>query len=118
MNYAVIQTGGKQYKVKVGDILELDRVKTTNKKIEFDKVLLLSDGEELKVGMPYVADARVVGEVLKDTVGKKIRVLKFRAKSRYRRVLGFRPKYTLVKIEKIEKGREGKPKTTKKTETK
>jgi large subunit ribosomal protein L21 len=102
MKYAVIRTGGKQYKVSEGDELlieKLDREK--GKAIVFDEVLLLVDGQKVTLGKPLIKGATVKAEILEQIRGKKIRVAKFRAKSRYRKVKGHRQKLTKVKIKKI-----------------
>lgn len=103
MNYAVIKTGGKQYRVLVGDIIEVDKLPVEKDSIvSFDEVLLWVNGEQVKIGMPRVDDVKVKAKVLVQLKGKKIRVAKFKAKSRYRRVMGFRPLLTRIKIDKIE----------------
>ena len=102
MQYAVIRSGGKQYKIKVGDTLELDKLSSENKNIVFDDVLLVVDNGSATVGKPIVSGARVEAKLIENIKGKKIRVMKFKAKSRYRRVTGFRPQLSVVKIEKID----------------
>lgn len=103
MEYAVIKTGGKQYVVKTGDVLEVDKLLADkDKTITFDKVLLwVSDGQT-KIGMPTVPNINVRAKVLDQIKGEKIYVRKFKAKVRYRRKIGFRALLTKVKIEKIE----------------
>ena len=114
MSYAVIKASGKQHKVSEGDVLTLDKIDFKGKKsIVFDEVLLVSDGAGAKVGKPAVDGASVEASFVEDKKGDKIRVSKFKAKSRYRKTIGFRPQQTLVKIEKI---KTGGTKTTKKTE--
>lgn len=104
MNYAVIKTGGKQYKVKEGDTLEVDKLPIEKDGVvDFDQVLLLVDGNEVKIGNPVVPNVRVKAKVLEQKKGQKVRVAKFKAKSRYRRVMGFRSLLTKIKIEKIGK---------------
>lgn len=102
MQYAVIRSGGKQYKIKVGDTLELDKLSQENKNIVFDDVLLVVDNGAATVGKPIISGARVEAKLVENIKGKKIRVMKFKAKSRYRRITGFRPQLSVVKIEKIE----------------
>jgi large subunit ribosomal protein L21 len=102
MEYAVIATGGKQYKVSVGDIIEIDRL--SNKKgedVDFNDVLLVVSGEDVKVGKPKVDGVKVSAKILEVKRGEKIRVAKFRAKSKYRRAKGFRAELSQIKIEKI-----------------
>ena len=96
--YAVIAIKGKQYRVTEGDELLIDK---SNDKLE-PRVLLLAKNGKVRVGKPVVKDAKVKLKVLKDEEkGKKITVMKFKAKSRYRRKYGFRPRYTRLLVEKI-----------------
>ena len=106
MEYVVIRTGGKQYRVKQGDIIEVDKLPVEKDKVvTFDDVLLwVSDGQ-VKIGTPLVGDVKVKAKVLDQIKGEKIRVAKFKAKARYRRVMGFRPLLTRIQIEKIELGK-------------
>lgn len=102
MKYAVIKTGGKQYKVKEGEIIEVDKLPLEkDKKVHFDQVLLYVSDGTVKIGKPILLDVSIKGKVLEQFKGQKIRVLKFKAKARYRRVMGFRPQLTRVQIEKI-----------------
>lgn len=101
MQYAVIRSGGKQYKVKVGDTLKLDKLSAENKNIVFDEVLLFVDNGTVTIGKPTITGARVEAELIENIKGDKIRVMKFKAKSRYRRTTGFRPQISVVKIGKI-----------------
>lgn len=119
--YAVIKTGGKQYKVSEGDIIEVEKLKAKdNKEYLFDKVLLYVVDSSVKVGKPYLPEVVVKGVILSAKKGPKIRVSKFKAKSRYRRTMGHRQSLTQVKIERItEKGKtEEKKVVTKKTSAK
>lgn len=102
MKYAVIKSGGKQYRVSEGDILEVDRFSSDKDSlVSFSEVLLWVNEGQIKIGTPFVSGAKVTGKVLDHLKGKKIRVAKFKAKARYRRVAGFRPSLTRVQIEKI-----------------
>lgn len=103
MEYAVVRVGGKQYKVSTGNIIEVDRqgVKP-NGQVVFDDVLLFSSNGKTKIGNPKVRNVKVKALVLEQKKGKKIRVAKFKAKVRYRRVMGFRPQLTRLEIIKIE----------------
>lgn len=104
MNYAVIESGGKQYLVRSGDVLEVDLLdRSNNESITFDKVLLHVEDKAVLVGKPYISDVAVDGTVIKEVKGDKIRVVRFRAKSRYRKTNGFRPIFTQVKIGEIKK---------------
>ena len=103
MDYAVIQTGGKQYKVNKGMVLEVENLGTEpQKSLTFDKVLLVVTDGKVQVGKPYVTDFAVSAKVLENGKGEKIRVSKFRAKSRYRRVTGHRQLITKIEITGIE----------------
>ncbi|HBL52215.1 MAG: 50S ribosomal protein L21 [Candidatus Blackburnbacteria bacterium RIFCSPHIGHO2_02_FULL_39_13] len=102
MKYAVISNGGKQYKVSEGDELLLDRMSTEpGKDIEFDQVLLVVENGNVGIGQPTVKGCRVVGKILSDEKGEKIDVVRYKAKSRYRKKIGYRHSYTKVVIEKI-----------------
>lgn len=102
MDYAIIRTNGKQYRVSEGDLLTLDKTDLKGKKtITFEEVLLLVNGTDSNVGKPVVSGAKVEAGFVEDKKGEKIRVSKFKAKSRYRKTIGFRPQQTVVKIEKI-----------------
>ena len=97
--YAIVTVGGQQYQVAVGeeiDVLGLGD-KKEGEKVSFDKVLLAKN-KEVKIGQPLLAKASVEAEVLNQFRGEKVRVATYRAKSRYRRVKGFRPDLTRVKI--------------------
>lgn len=103
MNYAVIETGGKQYKIEKGKVLEVDNLgKEQDEICLFDKVLLCVNGEGVKIGQPYLQDVIVKAKVIKNTKSDKIRVAKFRAKSKYRRAYGFRASITNLLVEDIE----------------
>ncbi len=104
MTHAVIQTGGKQYLVKEGDAIRIEKISDTLKvgdAVSFDKVLLLSDEKETKVGMPHLAGAAVVAVITEAGRGKKIEVVKYKAKSRYFKLRGHRQPYMKVKIGKV-----------------
>lgn len=111
MKYAIIKTQGQQFKVKEGDEIEVGKLDLEEgKEITFDQVLLLVEGEKVKIGQPTLSGIVIQGRVLAQIKGKKIRVATFKAKSRYRRVKGFRPQITKVKIEKIVTGFKAKKK--------
>ncbi len=100
---AVIKTGGKQYKVKEGEILKIEKIAgNAGDKIEFE-VLLTSDeeGKDVKVGKPTVAGAKVTGEILEQGRARKVDVIKYKPKVRYRRKAGHRQMYTKVKVASI-----------------
>jgi len=102
--FAVIETAGKQYKVAVGDVITLDKQFEGFKagdKIAFDKVLLIDNGADTKVGEPYLSGSEVQGIFEEEGRGKKLRVHRFRAKSRYTRTYGHRQPFTKIKIAAI-----------------
>lgn len=102
MKYAIIKTGGKQYKVSEGETLEIEKIEGKEKdKITFDQILLISQEKKLFIGQPILSKAKVEAEIIEQFKDKKIRVAKFKAKSRYRRVRGHRQQKTRVKILKI-----------------
>lgn len=101
--YAIIKTGGKQYKVSEGDSIVIEKLEVEEgAKVEFDQVLTIVDGEDVKVGCPTVEGAKVSGTVEKNGKGPKIHVFKYKSKKNYRRRIGHRQPFTKVKIEKIE----------------
>ena len=103
MEYVVIKTGGKQYKVSIGDQIEVDKLPSeVNKSIYLSDVLLWVGDGALKIGKPLLEGARVKVSVLDQKRGDKIRVAKFKAKVRYRKVIGFRPYKTSLKVEAFE----------------
>ncbi|MEW8974210.1 MAG: 50S ribosomal protein L21 [Tissierellaceae bacterium] len=100
--YAVIETGGKQYRVQEGDILFVEKIDVEEGQgVNFDKVLLVSKEGDITVGKPFVEGAKVEGSVLEQGKSKKIVVFKYKAKKNYRKKQGHRQPYTRVKIEKI-----------------
>ena len=102
MKYAVIQTGGKQYKVSEGSEIEVDKLDVAaDTNFEFEKVLLFVDGGAVQVGQPHLNGAKITAKVLEQKKGKKIRVAKFKAKARYRKVTGHRQMLTKLQITKI-----------------
>ena len=96
---AVITSGGKQYLVNTGDILELELLGDA-KTLELDAMLII-DGDKISVGAPFVDGVKVYIEVLDEVKGEKIKVLKFKAKKRVKRLTGHRQHYSQVKIAKI-----------------
>ena len=99
MTYAVIRTGGKQYRVEPGTTLRVATLPgDAGAKIEFKDVLLGSDGKSVKTGVPLLAGAKVTGEIVKHGRGEKIIVFKFKAKKRYRRRTGHRQSQTRLTI--------------------
>lgn len=119
MKYAIIQSGSRQYKVKEGDELLLEKVEGKDgDSITFEEVLMIVDGEKRSIGQPKVNNASVSGKIISRVKGKKIRVATYKAKSRYRKVKGHRQQYSKVKIEKIKVGSMSKKSSVKsKTKT-
>ena len=100
--YAVIKTGGKQYRVAEGDTLQIEKLAgSAGEAIEFNDVLLVGGGDEVKVGKPVVTGASVKAEILSQDKGDKIIVFKMRRRKNYRRKQGHRQLYTRVKIKAI-----------------
>ena len=100
--FAVIETGGKQYKVTEGDILFIEKLGVEDgEKVTFDKVMALSDGEKTTVGVPYVEGATVTANVIKSGKGKKVLVMTYKPKKNEKKKKGHRQPYTKVQIEKI-----------------
>lgn len=99
--YAVIATGGKQYKVSEGDVIKVEKLGAqAGETYTFDKVLLVS-GDDVKVGTPTVAGATVEADVIDNVKGKKVIVYKYKRKTGYHKKNGHRQQYTAVKITKI-----------------
>lgn len=101
--YAIIETGGKQYKVQEGDVIYVEKLDANEgDSVTFDKVLAVSKGEGLVTGTPVIADAVVSGKVEQQGKSRKIVVFKYKAKKNYRRKQGHRQPFTKVVIEKIQ----------------
>lgn len=97
--YAVVMTGGKQYRVSEGDRLRVETLPANEgETIALDKVLLIADGAQIDVGTPYVKGGAVTATVTKHGRGDKIRILKFRRRKHYQKVTGHRQNYTELKI--------------------
>ncbi len=99
--YAVIETGGKQYRVQEGDVITVEKLNVeAGQVVTFDKVLVLGEGKDVKVGTPYL-DAAVTGTVVENGKGQKVIIFKYKAKKDYRKKQGHRQPYTMVKIESL-----------------
>ena len=97
--YAVIVTGGKQYKVAEGEFLKVEKLDVeTGASIEFDKVLLVGNGDDIKIGTPLVAGGKVTAEVVQHGRGDKVTIVKFRRRKHHRKQAGHRQWFTEVKI--------------------
>ncbi|PIR98867.1 50S ribosomal protein L21 [Candidatus Collierbacteria bacterium CG10_big_fil_rev_8_21_14_0_10_44_9] len=101
MKYAVIKTGGKQYRVMEGQVIEVELLDSKDQTYVFEEVLLVVDGDNVKIGTPFVEGMKVYADVIADVKGDKIEVFKYKSKSRYRKHTGHRQKYTQVKINGI-----------------
>lgn len=100
--YAVVETGGKQYKVSEGMVIEVEKLPVeVGEEIELDKVLMVVDGDSVKVGRPFVEGAKVKALVQGQIKGPKIIVFKYKPKKRYRRKKGHRQRYTRLLIKEI-----------------
>jgi len=100
--YAVIKTGGKQYRVQEGDVITVEKLNAeAGEVVKFEEVLLLNDGKEVKVGTPVVEGAAVTGTVVENGKGQKVIIFKYKAKKDYRKKQGHRQPYTKVRIESL-----------------
>ena len=102
--FAVIETGGKQYKVSVGDILKIEKIEgeyNLGDKIVFDKILLVDNGIDTTIGMPYISGAKVEALFQREGKGKTVTVVKYKQKSRYLKKNGHRQPFIEVKISAI-----------------
>ena len=100
--YAVIETGGKQYRVNQGDIIKVEKLPAdVGEKVDFDRILMVGEGAEVKVGSPIVDGAAVSGTVVEQDLHRKIIVFKMTRRKNYRRKQGHRQDYTGVLIDKI-----------------
>jgi large subunit ribosomal protein L21 len=97
--YAIIASGGKQYKVSEGETLKIEKLDNeSDETIEFDKILMLKNDETVKIGTPYVEGAKVLGEIVEHGRGDKVRIVKFRRRKHYLKQAGHRQDFTAVKI--------------------
>jgi large subunit ribosomal protein L21 len=96
--YAIIETGGKQYRVQEGDVITIEKLNAeVGEKVTFDKVLVMGEGADAKIGTPYVGE-NVYGEVVENGKGKKVIIYKYKAKKDYRKKQGHRQPFTKVEI--------------------
>jgi large subunit ribosomal protein L21 len=97
--YAVIESGGKQHRVVEGEVLKLEMIDAaTGATINFDKVLMIGQGADVKIGAPYVASGKVTAEVVKHGRADKVKIIKFKRRKHYRKQQGHRQWFTEVKI--------------------
>ena len=103
MSFAVIKTGGKQYKVKASDLLKIERLKDSKAeaKIEFNEILAYGDAKSMEIGSPFVKGAKVEAEIVKNSKNRTILIFKKRRRQNSRRKNGHRQEYSLIKINKI-----------------
>ncbi len=97
--YAVIVSGGKQHRVSEGEVLKLEKIEVeTGAALEFDKVLLIADGEKVQIGAPVLSGAKVTAEVVAHGRHKKVRIIKFKRRKHHMKQMGHRQWFTEVKI--------------------
>ncbi len=97
--YAVIVTGGKQYRVTEGETLKVEKLEVaTGEAIELDQVLMVANGEDIKIGAPVVEGAKVKAEIVSHGRGKKVTIVKFRRRKHHRKQMGHRQWFTEIKI--------------------
>ena len=97
--YAIIETGGKQYRVQEGDIITVEKLAAeAGDQVELDKVLILSDDNGVKVGTPYIEGAKVMGRAVESGKAKKVVIFKYKSKKDYRKKQGHRQPYTMIEI--------------------
>ena len=114
--YAIIETGGKQYKVTPGEIIDVERLDVTEgNTVELDKVLLIAEGDKVTVGRPTVDGAKVIATSQGEGKGKKIIVFKYKPKVRYQKKTGHRQLHTRLVIDKIVTPETAKSEPTRKT---
>ena len=100
--FAIIETGGKQYKVSSGVKVKIEKVKgEAGDKVAFDKVLLVAKGADVQIGTPHISGAAVEGKIIRQSRAKKVIVFKYHSKTRYRRKQGHRQHFTEVEIVKL-----------------
>ena len=101
--YAIIEVGGKQFRIEEGDVIDVELLKSiTDGKVEFREILLLNDGNAIKMGFPHLEKYVVQGEYLEEIKGPKVIAYKYKRRQNYRKKKGHRQKYARVKITKIQ----------------
>ena len=109
--YAVIESGGKQHRVEEGEILQLEKLDAAaGDKVKFDRILLLGEGESVKIGKPYVEGGQVEAKVVKQGRGEKIKIVKFNRRKHFKKQQGHRQSFTEVEITAIKVKAKAKPK--------
>ena len=100
--YAVVKTGGRQYRAEPGKTMLIERIPAeVDQQVELDEVLLIADGENAQIGQPMVKGAKVVATVVAQEKGPKIRIFKYHPRKRYRRRKGHRQQYTRLRVDEI-----------------
>lgn len=101
--YAIIKTGGKQYKVQKDQVIKVEKLdEETQQDVEFNEVMMCSDGENITFGAPFVENAKVIATVQDQGKDKKVKIIKFKRRKHYMKRQGHRQRYTEVKIKSIE----------------
>ena len=101
--YAVVNTGGKQYKVQKGETLRIEKIPgEVGSSVTFDKVLMVADGENIRVGQPVLENVAVQAQIVEQNKAKKILIFKYKRRKRYRRKNGHRQPFTAIRIDGIE----------------
>ena len=101
--YAVVSSGGKQYKVQKGETLRIEKIPgEVGSKVVFDQVLMIADGEKIRVGQPVIARAAVQASIVEQDKAKKILIFKYKRRKRYRRKHSHRQPYTAIRIDGID----------------
>ena len=100
--YAIVDSGGKQYKVKEGEVLRVEKLAgKVGDSVSFDRILMFSDGDDVNIGTPLLEDVAVSGHIVEQGKAKKIIVFKYKRRKRYRRKRGHRQQFTAVKVDSI-----------------
>jgi large subunit ribosomal protein L21 len=100
--YAIVETGGKQFRVSEGDVIRTDLIETeVGASVTFDRVVLAANGDDVSIGSPLVSGATVTGTVLRQAKDKKILVFRYKSKKRVRKLNGHRQRFAEVRIDKI-----------------
>ena len=100
--YAIVDSGGKQYKVKEGEVLKVEKLAgKVGDSVSFDRILMVSEGDNVNIGTPLLEDVAVSGHIVEQGKAKKIIVFKYKRRKRYRRKRGHRQQFTAVKVDSI-----------------
>ncbi len=101
--YAVVNTGGKQYKVRQGETLRIEKIPgEVGSPVTFDKILMVADGENIRLGQPVLENVKVQAQIVEQDRARKVLVFKYKRRKRYRRKQGHRQPYTAIRIDGIE----------------